>query len=275
MRSVVVILGVAGLFVTLVGNGFSSREAKPRPPVSTLKLLQFNVLSAAQGRDAGVAAVIKQSGADVVTLDEVAYRDIFDKLAARVGFHSVWVKSKDPYSVGILSRYPIRSCTPFVDPPMHHAAYRCQITIRGVKWWIFGAHLYPGKGAYAEKTRAQEASFLLAKMKALAPAHVVLAGDLNSQTPGENVDEPLLVIPMIKEAGFIDSYRELHSLDENSGFTITPPPWGHWERRVDYVFHSGNVRAIAARVISSVRGYSWPSDHAALYVRLEPRRLAR
>jgi endonuclease/exonuclease/phosphatase family metal-dependent hydrolase len=266
----VLLVAAVAIAVTYGSTVLASPHPSPKkkPPLSTLKLLQFNVLSAAQGRDAGVAAVIKESGADVVTLDEVAYKDIFDKIVARTGFHSVWVKSLDPYSVGILSRYPIRHCTPYVEPPMHHAAYSCEITIHGVRWWIFGAHLYPGGSEGDEQTRAQEAAFLLAKMKALAPANVVLAGDLNSQTPGENEETPLLVIPLIKAAKYVDSYRELYTVQQNTGFTITPPPWGNWERRIDYVFHSRNVRAVAARVISSVSGYSWPSDHAALYVRL-------
>lgn len=272
LRRAVLVVAIVVLFSASVATALSTPRPKPPRAVPALKLLQFNVLSATQGRDAGVAAVIKQSGADVVTLDEVAYEDIFDKIAARTGLYSVWVKSRDPFSVGILSRYPIRNCTPYVDPPMHHAAYSCEIRVRGIDWWIFGAHLDPDKGAFGEEERVQEASFLLSKMQALAPARLVLAGDLNSQTPGENDETPLLVIPMIKAAGYIDSYREVYTAQRSPGFTITPPPWGTWERRIDYVFHSPNIRAVAAKVISSVPGYSWPSDHAALYVRLVARR---
>ena len=250
----------------LSSAALATRPSAPRKPprLAALKLLQFNVLSATQGRDAGVAAVIKASGADVVTLDEVAYKDIFDKIVARTHMHGVWIKSEDPFSVGILSRYPIRQCTPYVDPPMHHGAYGCLVRIGGVNWWIFGAHLWP----YDENVRAQEAAFLLSKMKQHAADRVVLAGDLNSQSPGENDRLPLLVIPMLKNAGYIDSYRELIPIAKNPGFTISPPPWGTFERRIDYVFHSPNARAVRARVISSVPGYSWPADHAALYVKL-------
>jgi endonuclease/exonuclease/phosphatase (EEP) superfamily protein YafD len=248
---------------------FATDPAVPRKPPSTsaLKLLQFNVLSATQGRDAGVAAVINASGADVVTLDEVAYKDIFDQIAARTHMYSVWVKSKDPFSVGILSRYPLSHCAPYVDPPMHHAAYGCRVTIHRKNWWIFGAHLSP----YDENARLQEISYLLSQMQPHLARPVVLAGDFNTKTPGETEPgetKPLLVIPTLLKAGYVDSYRELIPLAQNPGFTISPPPWGHFEARLDYVFHSPEVRAVEARVLSSVPGYSWPSDHAALYVEL-------
>lgn len=268
VRRSLLILAAAAAAGLGVGASTAAGTKRPLPRVSTLRLLQFNVLSATQGRDAGVAAVIKGSGADVVTLDEVAYKDIFDKIAQETGLHSVWVRSRDVFSVGILSRYPIRDCTPYVDPPMHHAAYSCRIRVGMTDWWIFGAHLYPG----TEAQRAEEISFLLSRMEAHPRGRVVLAGDLNSQTPGENDETPLLVVPMIRAAGYVDSYREVYpNPQEAPGFTITPPPWGSWERRLDYVFHSRTIRAVAARVISSVPGYTWPSDHAALYVKLVSR----
>ena len=100
---------------------------------------------------------------------------------------------------------------------------------------------------------------------------VVLAGDLNSQTPGENDRTPLLVIPLLESAGYVDSFRELYTVQQDPGFTIGAPPYGHWERRIDYVFHSPDVHATEARVISSVDGRTWPSDHAALFVALAGR----
>jgi endonuclease/exonuclease/phosphatase family metal-dependent hydrolase len=80
----------------------------------------------------------------------------------------------------------------------------------------------------------------------------------------------MLVIPELLGAGYIDSYREQHPLAQNPGLTITPPPYGNWEARIDYVFHSKLARAKSATVISSVPGHPWPSDHAALLVTLAP-----
>lgn len=220
------------------------------------------------GRSAAVVAVIKASGADVVTLDEVNDKSIFGEIAAATRFHSVWVPGNDGYSVGILSRFPIRSCTQYLQPPIRHAAYGCRIAIGRTSWWIFGAHLY----GFDEVVASQETALLISEMMKHPRNPVVLAGDLNAQTPGESSARAaragLLVIPMLLKAGYIDSYRELRTAKQDPGFTITPPPYGQWERRLDYVFHSPAARAVAARVISSVAGFTWPSDHGALYVTL-------
>jgi endonuclease/exonuclease/phosphatase family metal-dependent hydrolase len=240
--------------------------AKP-PPASKLKLLEFNVREGATGgRAAGVAAVIKASGADVVALEEVTVKSIFEQIAAAVGFRSYYVPGVAGYSVGILSRFPMRRCFGYNQAPLQRAAYGCRIPIAGTNWWVFGAHLGSGSN---EVARSKEAAFLLAQMNQHRTGPIVLAGDLNSQTPGENDRAPLIVVPMLKQSGYIDSYRELYpSVQQNPGLTITAPPYGTWERRIDYVFHNPKARATSARVISSVQGLTWPSDHGALAVTL-------
>lgn len=136
---------------------------------------------------------------------------------------------------------------------------------------VFGTHLAPGVGA--EKQRSEEAAIVISAMNLHHRAPVVLAGDLNSHTPGEPDPTPsMLVIPEITRAGYIDSFRELHPLGQDPGFTISAPPYGTFEARIDYVFHSTLARAKSARVIRSVPGYKWPSDHAALLVTLTARK---
>jgi endonuclease/exonuclease/phosphatase family metal-dependent hydrolase len=218
------------------------------------------------GRAAGVAAVIKASGADVVTLEEVTVHSIFEQIAAAVGFHSYYVPGVSGYSVGILSRFPLRRCFGYNQAPLQRAAYGCRIPIAGTTWWVFGAHLGSGSD---EVARGKEAAFLLAQMNQHKTGPIVLAGDLNSQTPGENDQTPLIVVPMLKQSGYIDSYRELYpSVQQNPGFTVDAPPYGTWDTRLDYVFHNPKARATSARVISTVQGFTWPSDHAALAVTL-------
>jgi endonuclease/exonuclease/phosphatase family metal-dependent hydrolase len=264
-------LVVAGLVVAVAFAAASSGSRAPGPAKpAALRLLQFNVMQGATGkRAAGVEAVIRASGADVVTLDEVNVKPIFERIAKSVGFHSYFVQGHDAYSVGLLSRFPIRDCHRYNKAPMQHAAYGCRIRIRGVNWWVFGTHL---ACCDQEQLRAQEAALLISKMRQHAGRPVVLSGDLNSQTPGENDQTPLLVIPMLTAAGYIDSFRELYTVEQNAGFTVTAPPYGTWERRLDYVFHNRHARAISARVIRSVAGFRWPSDHAALAVTLANRR---
>jgi endonuclease/exonuclease/phosphatase family metal-dependent hydrolase len=222
---------------------------------------------ATNGRATAVAALIKDLRPDIATLDEVNVQRIFDHIASVTGMHGYWAKANDAYSVGILSRAPLHSCTPYRQAPIQHAAYSCRIKLGNQNWWIFGAHLACCGGA--EQQRAREAAILISKMNLHRKVPVVLAGDLNSHTPGDPDPSPtMLVIPELLRAGYIDSFRELHSLPQNPGFTISAPPYGTWEARIDYVFHSRLARAKSARVIRSVPGYPWPSDHAALLVTL-------
>ena len=244
----------------------------PHPRRNTLRLLQWNVLQGAtNGRARAVAALIKDLRPDVVTLDEVNVQSIFDHIASVTGMYAYWVQANDAYSVGILSRVPLHNCTPYRQAPIQHAAYSCRITLGNQNWWIFGTHLAPGNSQ--ESRRAQEAALLISKMNLHPRRPVVLAGDLNSHTPGDPDPLPtMLVIPELLQAGYIDSFRELHPVAQNPGLTISAPPYGTWEARIDYVFHSKPARAKSARVIRSVPGYTWPSDHGALLVTLAPLR---
>jgi endonuclease/exonuclease/phosphatase (EEP) superfamily protein YafD len=234
-----------------------------------LTLLQFNVMQGAtKGRARAVAALIKDLRPDVVTLDEVIFRNIFDQIASSTRMYGYWARANDGYSIGILSRAPLHACTTYHQAQIKHAAYSCRVTVGGTSWWIFGSHLACCGGLGQETIRGRTISLLISKM-VHRRLPVVLAGDLNAHTPGERDAPPrMLVIPDLLEAGFIDSFRELHSLAQDPGFTVTAPPYGTWDARLDYVFHSKGVRAISARVISNVHGYRWPSDHAALLVTL-------
>lgn len=271
------VLGVAAVLLGGCASGGSGVSASFHPskrpvlhvPRRTLRLLQFNVMQGATGgRDTAVAAVINKLRPDVATLDEVNVRSIFNHIATVTHMYGYWVRGNDGYSVGVLSRVPLKDCTPYVQAPIRHAAYGCRVNMRGTKWWIFGTHLY----AWNETVRAHEAALLISKMKPHRRFPVVLAGDLNAHTPGDP-DPPasMLVIPELRRAGYVDSFRERHSLAQNPGLTITVPPYGNWEARIDYVFHSRRARATSATVVSSVPGYQWPSDHAALLVTLVAR----
>jgi endonuclease/exonuclease/phosphatase family metal-dependent hydrolase len=252
-----------------VGGGVAATLTSAKHPAPrTLRLLQWNVLEGAtNGRDKAVAALIRDLKPDVVTLDEVNVQSIFNRIASATGMHGYWVQANDAYSVGILSRVPLHNCTPYRQAPIQHAAYSCRVKLRKQNWWIFGAHLTPGNGQ--EARRAQEAALLISKMNLHPRSPVVLAGDLNSHTPGDPDPTPtMLAIPELLGAGYTDSYRQLHPLAQNPGFTIAAPGYGNWEARIDYVLHSKLARAKSAKVIANVPGYQWPSDHAAVLVTL-------
>ncbi len=254
----------------LAALALSTAVASATDPPSRLRVLQFNVLNGATGdRTAAVIAVIKAANADVVTLDEVNDQATFDRIAAATGLHALYARAADGYSVGVLSRYPLRRCSRYQSAPIRHSAYGCRVDLpSGAHWWVFGAHLYP----FDEKVRAQEIAYLIAKMRPHLPAPTVLTGDLNTDTPGETNGMGTEVVPLLRAAGFRDSYRDLHAWPQDRGFTAPTPAYGEWEQRVDYVFHSRAARTTSARVVYSVPGYTWPSDHAAVLVGLTTKR---
>lgn len=249
-----------------VSATFTPVKSPPRSRQQTLRLLQFNIKDGATGgRATAVAAVIRSLKPDVVTVEEANVRSLFDQIAAATGMYGYWVRANDAYSVGILSRVPLHNCVAYRQAPLRHAAYGCRVVIGARSWWIFGTQLY----CCNEIVRNQEVSLLITKMNAHRRAPVVLAGDLNAHTPGDPDPPPsMLVIPHLLRAGYIDSYRELHSVAQDPGLTISTPPYGKLEARIDYVFHSRLARATSARVVRTVRGYQWPSDHAAVLVTL-------
>jgi endonuclease/exonuclease/phosphatase family metal-dependent hydrolase len=265
----VVLLGGCG---GSTGNSATFTPASHSPRRShgqTLRLLQFNVMEGATGgRAAGVATLIERVRPDVATLDEVTSHTIFQHIAAVTHMYGYWVLADRGPSVGILSRVPLHDCTRYAA--IQHAAYSCRVKLGGRSWWVFGTHLVC---CHLESLRAQALGLLIPKMNVHHGSPVVLAGDLNSHSPGElDPDAPpnLLAIPELLRAGYIDSFRELHSVAQDPGFTVTAPPYGKWGARLDYVFHSRLARAKSAKVIRTVPGHQWPSDHAALLVTLAP-----
>lgn len=82
-----------------------------------------------------VAALIKDLRPDVVTLDEVNVQSIFGQIASQTGMFGYWVRANDAYSVGILSRVPLRNCTAYRQAPIQHAAYSCRVELGKQNWW--------------------------------------------------------------------------------------------------------------------------------------------
>jgi endonuclease/exonuclease/phosphatase family metal-dependent hydrolase len=217
------------------------------------------------GRAAGVAALIKDVRPDVATLDEVTSHSIFDHIAAATRMYGYWAPGDHGWSIGILSRVPLHDCMQY---GIQHAAYSCRVKLGGRSWWVFGTHLVC---CDLESQRAQALALLIPKMNLHRRQPVVLAGDLNSHTPGDpDPTRTMLVIPELLQAGYVDSFRELHSVAQDPGLTVTAPPYGNWDARLDYVFHSKLARSTSAKVLWTVPGHQWPSDHAALLVRLAP-----
>ena len=192
----------------VLGFALAASGCMPLPratPDTGLRVLVYNIHAGkdAAGADnlARVAAMIAESGADLVLLQEVdsatrrgAGVDQLASLAARTGMHGIFGSTIEwqggSFGLGILSRYPIvaHSFVPLrTDPMQPRIGYTREpramliasiATPRGVLA-VLNTHLDASRDG---QWRSQEAAHLVAVADSLqrAGARVILGGDLNA-----------------------------------------------------------------------------------------------
>jgi endonuclease/exonuclease/phosphatase family metal-dependent hydrolase len=239
----------------------------------TVRVLVYNIHA---GKDAkgvanlqGVVALIRESGADLVLLQEVDQgtrrSGIVDQpavLSLGSGFHVAFGSALDydggKYGVATLSRWPIVFDTLYrlpVDPPQERAGgsreprglLRTDIRSPYGTIALFNTHI----DASREDTwRRQEARAITSVIRSTRPTRplVLLGGDLNS-TPESAVQE------IIREPGLRDAFAECGS---GSGLTY---PADSAVKRIDYLYLSGSMRCARAEVPVTL-----VSDHRPLRV---------
>lgn len=242
---------------------------------SSFRVLVYNIHA---GKDAArvdnlerVAAMIAESGADLVLLQEVdsATRrgngiDQLAWLAARTGMHGIFGSTIEwqggSFGLGMLSRYPITDSelVPLrTDPLQPRAGYTreprgmlvASIAAPGGPLAIINTHLDASREG---DWRRQEVAHLLAVTDSLVGSgmRVILGGDLNAR-PSSAELQPL------SAAGLRDSWLVC---GEGPGFTF---PAAAPNRRIDYLFLPPGLVCRQARVLPQQA-----SDHRALLVEL-------
>lgn len=242
-------------------------------PGTPLRVLIYNVHA---GRDAAgadnlerVAAVIADSGADVVLLQEVDRGtsrsggvDQLAQLMRLTGFHGAFGKSLDfqggEYGIAVLSRWPIAASEVIplrIDPPQPRAggslepriAFLVETITPAGPLAVVNTHFDASRD---ERWRLQETTDLL---EALAERmEIALAGgDFNSE-PGSAVHQRLV------DGGLRDAWLEC-----GLGPALTFPAAGP-VKRIDYVFLADDTRCNGARVLDSDA-----SDHRPLLVEIQ------
>ncbi|MGW2701914.1 HAD-IA family hydrolase [Streptomyces sp. NPDC001340] len=243
-----------------------------------------------------VKAVL-ESGADVVGLQETA-GTAAQELAEALGWHH----HRAGENLGVISRYPITAR--FGDPEVgFYGAAGVRIRVapgREVDVWTAHLHYTP-YGPYEAVFDGLGAPELIAhedvRLAQLRDAlhriaessrdgvPVVLVGDFNCPS---HLDWPDVAWPVTRaaaDAGFADSYREVHPDPvAEPGHTWSPIHPVHEDGsgrpepqdRIDYVLHRGlSVRDARTLVIGTPRpwpdvaGNDWPSDHAAVVTTFE------
>lgn len=256
----------------LAGCATARTAAEPRAEGVT-RVLVYNIHA---GKDAagenslvGVAELVRRTGADLVLLQEVD-RDTrrsgrVDQpavLAERTGYHVAFGSALDyddgKYGVAVLSRWPIVADTLIhlpVTPVQTRAGgsheprgvLRVVVDAPAGRLVMLNTHLDPSGD---DRWRRQEADSVvsLAAQARRGERLVIVGGDFNS-TPESDVQK------QVRAGGLRDAWDACASGD---GFTY---PVEAPVKRIDYLYLTGDVRCVAARVIETR-----VSDHRPLLV---------
>ncbi|MEO5580095.1 MAG: endonuclease/exonuclease/phosphatase family protein [Gemmatimonadaceae bacterium] len=234
-------------------------QARPSP---SIRVLVYNIHA---GRDAAgvdnlerVAAIVRESGADIAMLQEVdrgttrsGNTDQVARLVSLTGFHAAFGKTLDyqggEYGIAVLSRREIRSDTLLrlpVSPPQERSgagyeprgALRVAILTPLGELHVFNTHIDASREDFY---RLQEARELLRIAAASEPPGgvVVIGGDLNSEPSSA-------VIASLIAAGWRDAWR----CGQGDGLTF---PASAPVKRIDYLLLPSSLQCRSARVIST------------------------
>ncbi len=263
-------------------------EKKP----DSITFLTWNIGSGGRqdGRYVGVQRVydvIKQSGADVVAIQEMYGSG--EILADKLGFFYY----KRSSGLGVLSRYPLGK-TYNVYRPQNIGAVTIEMDEnRQIIFCPVWLNALPNTRAYVSsglalpdsvvaremETRGTEIRYILWELQTLVKNNskypLILAGDFNSGSHldwtqenkeryfGLVVDFP--VSSFMQEAGFIDSYRKFYP-DETKHRGITMPInfTEGLQDRSDYIFYIGTKLDLISSKTIDKHKTGFPSDHAAV-----------
>ncbi len=249
---------LALLVSTLLAVGLFPGPAAARPPQRTLSVLSYNIHHGVGGDGRldldRIAAVIRDSGADVAALQEVdrhwsarsGLADQAKELARRLRMHHAYGANLDrapaepgqprrQYGTAILSRFPILSSrnTPLPNTGgEQRGLLGARINVRGRRALVYSTHLQHDN---AEERRLQAEAIVEEIGSRTEP--VVLAGDLNARP-----DAPELAA--VRES-FTDTF-EVAGVGDGATYPAPAPT-----ARIDYVLTNDHVGSVRADVIAT------------------------
>jgi vancomycin resistance protein VanJ len=260
------LLPAALMFAWSYGAAFVPRQARATAGGesgsrgTTLRVLTYNLHAESQAL-APMAAIIRDSNADVVALQELspaAARAFASEFAQRYPYQALHDDPRYPLlGQGVLSRYPITRDEYWVKGL---GQQRVTLDVSGTQVALYNVHPphpfdFKADGlAFDPVWRSAAIEDILRRADADAQAGLlILAGDFNMT---DQTDVYRLVTARLR-----DTYREV---GWGMGFTFNPNARLLPLARIDYVFHDDRITSVAARVWPTSGG----SDHSPVWVEL-------
>lgn len=245
-----------------------------------LRLLSYNIRYGGVGREEQLAAVIRRAEPHLVVLQEATKPQIVKRLAQATGM-SFW-GARTGCSLGFMSKVEVAHHE-WHSLPQGKRAF-LEVALAGADVRFFGLHLSAVHSNWTERRRVRELRALLEIIKEHQTGPHVLLGDFNTLAPGELLDTSLLplrlrpmvwlsgglirwqTIQIMLDAGYVDGYRLVHSLEK--GFTF--PTWNP-HLRLDYIFLPASFadRLKCCQVRNEGVEIAQASDHFPLEAELE------
>jgi len=207
-----------------------------------------------------IAAVIEQSGADIVALQEVSRgwlidgsTDLATWLSRRLGMQVLFKGTTGPmWGNAILSAYPIldhgSGSLPLVGTLMARGYLWAEIDVgEDLPLHVIATHLHHLEEE--NDVRLEQVPELLAYWDG-APFSLIL-GDLNARPDFPEID-------LFRDAGFVDSWEEI---GQGEGLTFAS---NNLYQRIDWIWHTGDLQATQADTILTTA-----SDHIPVLVTID------
>ncbi len=216
-----------------------------------------------------LAATLRESHADLVALQETNAESekFLRRELAKEYPHMLFHGGKGSDGFGFMSQTPLRQIK-FIDPlPTWRGAWIVEAKLGGTNMQVVSVHLATPRFSntdslagilaafqQAEKTHATEIARISGELSPSTPA--IVLGDFNSFS--------FFCAPTsLVERGFVDSFASVTANADQQGTIFYRSGENEWRFRIDYIFHTKELRTITSRILKSDA-----SDHFPVVSRL-------
>ncbi len=247
-----------------------------------MRVLTYNIWDGGDDRLHLIRDVIHAQQPDVVAIEEASNRAHAEELARELGMTISYGEANSRWHIAWLSRLPITHSQNHKVRILTKTLVEIEVAWEGAPLQLFATHLNSERSAQAEEHRAAEVRAILQTLREHGESggtRQLLVGDFNTlapqaaQPPLEGLSHearqraekiyslPRLAIPLVLEAGYLDSYRMRHPQEQGYTFKAWEPV-----ARLDYIFASSDM-ARRLRACDRVTGdlATKASDHLPVW----------